>query len=610
MQGDECKMNLLSTPYFGKEYAQPKQVLKHYPEPNVEFNTPAFETDGEKFTTQEEMISFLRELSSKSHLVEIKIIGYSTEGRAIPMLMFRKGENQKEKTNFWVQAQIHGDEPAAGETALIMAEKLAGEFGEDILEEINVNLVPRVNPDGAYYFTRQTAQCLDANRDNFKLKTPEVRAVHKAFNQFKPDVSVVGHEYLLKHDSSFFKDIGDQGALSYHDILLNTGRNLGIPEQIRNKADDLFISNARDELTKYGFTNGIFYDTAGRNDQGQLIVQELTYGADREPSYYGLQPAFSFITETRGIGIGRESFKRRVTSAVTAQTSFLKTTAKNAETIKKEVEKARQITVQIGRQENDDDKIAIKMKNKKIPNQSFKFTDIATGKPIDLSVEYLSTVEVIPTLERVRPTKYVLLPGSDEIAKKLEINGVEITRTKKPIKLEMESYTITDKQVDEDKFEGVYQSHVEANVALKEIELPEGSYVYSMAQSIGNILPVMFEPESPASYVTWNEILSEIGSELPIYRVMKQISLNAEDIKLLVRGFEIEGSIDDSASYSLQAYLSTVDRYEEEGAVKEIIKQMKNFKSLLHHQKNSDFISDDAYDYLNTNIDSLIKIWQ
>ncbi|WP_373895240.1 M14 family metallopeptidase [Virgibacillus natechei] len=599
------------TPYYGKSYSQPDQVLEYYPEPDIDFETPAFTSDKERFTSQGEMMSFLRELTEESQLVDMEIIGRTTEGKEIPMLMFRKGEDHKEKANVWLQGQIHGDEPAAGETALVMAQKLAGEFGEDILEKINVNIVPRVNPDGAYYFTRETARNLDANRDHFKLVTPEINSIHKAFHEFQPDVSVVGHEYGTKYTSQLFKSIGEEGALSHHDILLNPGLNLEVPQQIRDMSIDLFIANAENELTNRGFSNEKYYGTSGRNEEGQLIVEQLTNAVDRGPSNFAITPAFSFITETRGgQEIGRENFKRRVASSVTAQTSFLETTAENSTMIKNVVKEAKQTTIQKGRQVNDNNKVAIKSEKKSITNYDFSVTGIATGKPLDLKVEFLSAEEAIPTFERVRPVKYVLPPEYEEIVEKVQVNGAEVTKTEKPIKLEVESYTVTDKEVDENKFEGVYQSHVETEVTSKEIELPAGSYVFSMAQPIGNKLPLMFEPESDASYVTWNMIPSEVGNELPIYRVMKPKALSAEDIKLLVKGFETEESIDDRTSHSLQVHLSAVNQYEKKGKTEKIIKHMNGFKTLLDHQIDNDLISENAYSYLKTSADSLIEVWE
>ncbi len=518
-------------PYYGKEYSQSKQVLDLYPNPDADFETPAFTTEGKSFTSQEEMMDYVRNLDEENSYIEMSIIGESIEGRKVPMLEFEKGNNPKQKPTVWIHSQIHGNEPAAGETALVMANNLAGAHGEDILEKINVVIVPRVNVDGSYHFQRQNVNGLDLNRDHTKLESSVIQAVHKAFNDKQPEVSIVGHEYGVKHNSEAFKDIGKQGSLAYHDILLQSGRNLGIPEQIRDMSFDLFISNARDKLTERGFSNGIYYTVAGRNDEGQLVINEPTYGADRGPSNLGLQPAISFITETRGIGIGRESFERRVASAVTAQMSILETTAQNSKMVKKVVENARKDTVKNGRKADADDKVAITMKRKQMSDQNFTVTDIATGKPKNLKVEYLSSTEAIPTLERVRPTKYIMPPVYDDLAEKFELMGVDVAKTKRPMKLEVEKYTVTDKEVDEYEFEGVHQVHVETEVTSQNVEIPEGSYVYSMAQPTANKLPVTLEPESPASFVTWDYIQSEVGETLPIYRFMKQRALPVDPLR-------------------------------------------------------------------------------
>ncbi|MCY8373281.1 M14 family zinc carboxypeptidase, partial [Bacillus haynesii] len=73
------------------------------------------------------------------------------------------------KPTVWLQGQIHGNEPAAGESALAIAEKLAGPYGDKVLDKINVIVVPRVNPDGSYQFNRRLASGIDGNRDHVKL---------------------------------------------------------------------------------------------------------------------------------------------------------------------------------------------------------------------------------------------------------------------------------------------------------------------------------------------------------------------------------------------------------------------------------------------------------
>lgn len=222
------------TPYYGKSYSQPEQVRHLFPEIEVIDNTPAFSRDGDAFTSQEEMMAYIKQLKAKSPYLTVKTIGTSQEGREIPALYFTKDKHIRsgylsKKPIVWVQSQIHGNEPASGESILALANRLAGELGKEILDDINVIVIPRVNPDGSYDFKRQLADGLDGNRDHIKLESPEVQAIHEEFNKYSPEVVIDAHEYSVY--SSAFNQVGEQGALKYHDILIQSGRNLNIPEK-------------------------------------------------------------------------------------------------------------------------------------------------------------------------------------------------------------------------------------------------------------------------------------------------------------------------------------------------------------------------------------------
>lgn len=117
------------TPYYGKEYSQPEKVLKLYPDPDVRFETPAFTSGQERFTSQEEMIQFLRKLDESSPWTVMKSLGRSQEGREMPVLFFKRGSG-KGKPTVWLQGQIHSNETAAGESVLVTAPKPVAVMGK------------------------------------------------------------------------------------------------------------------------------------------------------------------------------------------------------------------------------------------------------------------------------------------------------------------------------------------------------------------------------------------------------------------------------------------------------------------------------------------------
>ncbi|GAA0614986.1 hypothetical protein GCM10009001_35360 [Virgibacillus siamensis] len=519
------------TPYFGKKYDLPKQVESLYPAPDIEFNTPGFKKGKENFTTQREMMSFLHKLDSSSDLMEMKTAGTSLEGRALPLIILSTSHNNKtefkDKTTVMLEGQVHGDEPTGGESVLVMAQKLAkGKLGQKVLDKINVILVPRINPDGSRYFQRQTANRLDANRDHVKLELPEIRTLHKIFNRYQPEVVISAHGYLalpskFPNAADKFPGIGDKGALPYHDILLAPDLNLNIPETVRNKAVKWFIKPTHKKLKKNGFYSYPYYLMKKNAEKPTITGGGLAAGIDTNA--YGLQPAFTILVESRGYGLGRETFKRRVAASVNAHTNIIKMTAKRATAIESIIENAKAKITRQGEKIGKKDKIVLDFKRQERPGQQhLKVVDIAEGAVEEIPVDFYSSINAVPTEEIVRPTAYIMPPAYHEAAKKLKMQGVNVKRLDESKTLTVERYKVTDKKVDEKYNQGHLLTHVETDIKTKKYQFPKGSYVFSSAQPTANLIALSLEPESPASYVTYNYLPVNIGEVVPVFRYMKE----------------------------------------------------------------------------------------
>ncbi len=506
-------------PYYGKEYSQPEQVLELFPAPDAEFDTPAFEKEGNQFTTQEEMLAFIHDLDEESDVLDVRTIGQTIEGREIPTLFYFKGDQQdRKKPIVWLQGQIHGNEPAAGEGVLVMAKKLTEEFGDRVLDNVNVIIVPRINPDGSYAFERKTANGLDGNRDHIKFDLPEVKAIHDLYNQYQPEVAIDAHEYSI--GNGVFDDLGENGYLKYHDLLILSGKNLNIPEKIRNVSDDLFVENAQEQLTEVGFSSRSYY-TTGRDGE-EVVIREGGTDPRIGRNALGLTPSLSFLVETRGIGIGRENFERRVAAQVETHIELIETTADHAKFIKKLVSSERQDLVKKGLKVNDDDQIVVEDRQMEIPDQTLEVVDIAKGGTKDIPVTYYSATDSIPTLTRERPTAYLIPAEHENIIDKLEHSGVKVFQLPRDVLLPVEAYTVTKKE-DGGTYEGHELTNVETELSDRKVHFEKGTYVVTTAQPSANLAAVALEPESDDSYVTFNFIPSETGEELPIYRFVKGI---------------------------------------------------------------------------------------
>ncbi|KZZ83603.1 M14 family metallopeptidase [Bacillus sp. SJS] len=507
-------------PYYGKEYSQPKQVLDLYPEPKPEVLTPAFSRSGEAFTSQNELEDFVDGLKKESDFLSVKKIGESQEGRPLLALYFSKDQKISpsaisKKPTVWLQGQIHGNEPAAGEAVLAMAKKLSGEFGNDVLNRINVIIVPRVNPDGSFLFTRQLENGLDGNRDHVKLESQEVQAIHKEFNRFMPEVVIDAHEYSVGQEFS------ELGLLKYHDLLLLSGKNLNIPEKIRKISDELFIEDTEAALDQKGFSNEPYY-TSKVNSSGGIELEEGSTEARIGRNAFGLSPAISFLVETRGIGIGRENFSRRVAAQIATHENIIALTAENAAKVKFGVAKERLNLIKKGLIPHDRDQIVIDSENQSVTGRKLEMVDIEAGKVKEVPVLYKSASNAKATLTRERPTAYILEPGQEKAAAKLENQGLRGITLKKDKLLEVETMTVTDKTAAE-KYEGTSLHEINSEVKKQKVNIPKGSIVFLTAQPQSNLLSLTLEPESVDSYASFGYIPSEKGERLPVYRFMEDI---------------------------------------------------------------------------------------
>ncbi|MED4137523.1 M14 family metallopeptidase [Priestia megaterium] len=511
-------------PYYGKDYSQPEKIKAFYPEIKVNEATPAFTKGQDAFTTQEEMMSYVQKLAHKSPYVKLKIIGNSQQGRDIPALYFSKekkfadGKTSKKPT-IWLQSQIHGNEPASGESVLAVATRLTEDFGKDVLNKVNIVIVPRINPDGSYAFKRQLANNLDGNRDYIKLESPEVQSVRAEFNRFSPEVVIDAHEYTPY--SSGFKNIGKEGVWKYHDILLQSGRNLNIPQRIRDVSDELFVNSTLTAIEKQGYSGEVYY-TSQVNKQGQLEVEEGSVEPRIGRNSLGLYPSFSFLVESRGIGIGREDFPRRVSAQIATQEKLITQTAAHAKQIKALIAKEKAALVKKGKNANDHDPIVVNSENKKIPNSTLEMVDVESASVKEIPVTYYSAKAATPTLVRERPTAYILKAGHEELATKLQGQGVKGFKLTKETVLSVEAYSVSSR-IENEAYENKPNVDVQTIVKKKTVTFPKGSYVFLTSQPQNNLLALSLEPESVDSFTTFGYLPSEVGQELDVYRFTRSI---------------------------------------------------------------------------------------
>src|SRR5450432_3950437 len=313
-----------------REYVEVPAVAARYPDPAVAIATPAFAPGKTDFTSQGELEAFVDDLARRSRDVRVRVAGYSQERRAIPLLVFARpaagsgGDVQKNcKPTVLIIGQQHGNEPAGSEAALALAGELSAGPRSAILDRVNVLIVPRANPDGAYHFVRGLANGADVNRDHLLESTPEGRALGRVFVDYQPDVVLDCHEFGVR--TRWFEKFG---GLQKADALIQYATVSNLAPALTTVAENMFRAPLIAALGAAGLSQSWYY--ASSYDMTDKVVSMGGVVPDTGRNIAGLRNAISFLIETRGVGIGRAHFKRRVRTHLIAMNSMLDSAAASA----------------------------------------------------------------------------------------------------------------------------------------------------------------------------------------------------------------------------------------------------------------------------------------
>lgn len=129
------------------------------------------------YMSNKELTAKLEKLAASSNgKMKLEIAGYSnlapdgyqTEAdKGEPIYVAKFGDNDPNKKRILITAQIHGNEQIGAEAAIDLIQKLSsnGKEVEEILENVSIWIMPRINPEGAdnqyegkWYPTRYTHQ--------------------------------------------------------------------------------------------------------------------------------------------------------------------------------------------------------------------------------------------------------------------------------------------------------------------------------------------------------------------------------------------------------------------------------------------------------------------
>lgn len=178
--------------------------------------TRAERTGFRETTRYEEVMRFSREVSLDHPLIHLATMGYTTQGRPLPLLVVGEVDDASPqavkasgKTRIYLQGGIHAGEISGKEALLILLRELSQGDHAFWTDSLVLLVAPLFNADGnedvdlrnrrrqhgpvGGMGTRSNALGLDLNRDQMKLDAPESRSLVKLYTDYDPHLSVDLH---------------------------------------------------------------------------------------------------------------------------------------------------------------------------------------------------------------------------------------------------------------------------------------------------------------------------------------------------------------------------------------------------------------------------------
>jgi len=496
-----------------KVMREAQSVAQRFPDPAVHFSTPGFRPGREDFTSHADVLAFLEALSQESPRVRIEILGLSQGGLSMPMVLLTdSGKINSRLPTVLIIGQQHGNEPAGGEAALVLAQQLANPQA-GLLRRVNVLIIPRGNPDGAESFKRTTANGIDVNRDHLLLNTPESRMIALAVHRYRPQLMLDLHEFTVGG-----RWVEKFGGLMKYDALVQAATVGNLDPQIAIHAQGHYVQRIYASLASHGLTS-FSYHTTGAADPEDKAVSMGGVQPDTGRNVGGLRPAISLLIEARGVGIGRAHFLRRVHTHVLAANTVIETVAaEGAELIRLTVE-AEQRARRAACQGNMVVEARLTPARKRLT-----FLDVVTGRDLEAEVEWRAASPLSVLRWRARPCGYLIASNEVPAIERLTLLGVKLYRVVRGAHWQVERYVITREGLGqrEDARGAIADDHAVRKVEVRteradEVIAPGTVYV-PLSQPLSPLISAALEPDSQSSFLA-NRLLDFEASRLR--RVMR-----------------------------------------------------------------------------------------
>ncbi|TDZ36540.1 Carboxypeptidase 2 [Colletotrichum spinosum] len=260
-----------------------------------------------------------------------------------------------------------------------------------------------------------------------------------------------------------------------------------------------------------GLRTSAYFTASGGSDTPVLTEPSSVSRAGHNSA--GLLQTVSFLTETRGIRLADQHFRRRVVAGLIAAEALVQTAVDHADAVLATIESARR---EFAEGEGD----VVVVDRARVTNATWEFVDAREGRVVSVPVQFRNSTPAQVELARKKPEAYVFPRAWEDVARKLQNLGVEVTVLDEDYVGLAEVLTAEGVELAAEKYEGVVEATITTSSAVKSVRVPRGGFRVSTRQKNAAFAFVTLEPENNASFARYNVIDLEVGDEYPVYRVL------------------------------------------------------------------------------------------
>jgi hypothetical protein len=489
----------------------------------LEWQTVAEKSAFRATSSYDETVDLLRRIADSSPAIQLEFFGHSAMGRPLPLVVVSAKQRFTPEAAaragapvLLIQSCIHAGEVDGKDASLVMLRDWALER-RALPSEAVVLFVPIFNADGHERVSpfnrpnqegpvegmgfRTTANGINLNRDHVRLASPEMRALIRLFNRWRPHLHVDNHVTDGSDHAWILTWIVSEPPLLHPAI---------------HGWNQTHLTNVLKRTAEAGHPNGPYVSLADRVDP--------TRGIEWYPSQPRLSSEHFPLRNRASVTIEVHSYKPfrdRVMANHDFLVELVSEMDRGGEDLIRAVGRAEADTVARGRVGAEASEVVVRWRlADTVDGLLWPAYDWVVEESLVTGGSYLRylpgrirELEVswrhapAPELTLPRPRGYLVLAGWPQIERMVHGHGLRAHRVKADIEADVETIRVSEPELATAPYQGA--AMVENFAVSRQAErrvVPAGSLWIPADQPDFEVAVQLFEPEAPDSMLRWGLI--------------------------------------------------------------------------------------------------------